>query len=77
MIVDALVVAGENRFRAGGLTLAELAAAATAAGIEGLVAAPGRPFDYHLGPGERRARRCRRLGRHAGRAPRPGRSARR
>jgi predicted TIM-barrel fold metal-dependent hydrolase len=50
MIVDALVVAGENRFRAGGLTLAELAAAAIAAGIDALVAAPGRPFDYHLGP---------------------------
>ena len=50
MIVDALVVAGENRFRAGGPTLAELALAATAAGVEGLVAAPGRPFDYHLGP---------------------------
>lgn len=50
MIVDALVVAGENRFRAGGLTLSALAAAAAVAGIEGLVAAPGRPFDYHLGP---------------------------
>ena len=50
MIVDALVVAGENRFRAGGLTLPALAAAAAAAGIDGLVAAPGRPFDYHLGP---------------------------
>jgi predicted TIM-barrel fold metal-dependent hydrolase len=49
MIIDALVVAGENRFRAGP-TLAELAAAADAAGIEGLVAAPGRPLDYHLGP---------------------------
>ena len=50
MIVDALVVAGENRFRAGGLTLAELVVAAAAVGIEGLVAAPGRPLDYHLGP---------------------------
>ncbi len=50
MIVDALVVAGENRFRAGGLTLAELAAAAAAVGIDGLVAAPGRPLDYHVGP---------------------------
>ena len=50
MIVDALVVAGENRFRAGGLTLAELALAARAAGVDGLIAAPGRPFDYHLGP---------------------------
>jgi predicted TIM-barrel fold metal-dependent hydrolase len=50
MIVDALVVAGENRFRAGGLPLAELAVAAAAVGIEGLVAAPGRPHDYHVGP---------------------------
>jgi len=49
MIIDALVVAGENRFRPGP-TLAELATAAAAAGIEGLVAAPGRPLDYHLGP---------------------------
>jgi predicted TIM-barrel fold metal-dependent hydrolase len=50
MIVDALVIAGENRFRAGGRTLAELALAAAGAGIDALVAAPGRPFDYHLGP---------------------------
>jgi predicted TIM-barrel fold metal-dependent hydrolase len=50
VIVDALVVAGENRFRDGGLTLVELVAAATDAGVEGLVAAPGRPLDYHLGP---------------------------
>jgi predicted TIM-barrel fold metal-dependent hydrolase len=50
MIIDALVVAGANRFRNGGLTLAALVAAAATAGIDGLVAAPGRPFDYHLGP---------------------------
>lgn len=49
MIVDSLVIAGENRFRPG-IALADHVAAARRAGVEGLVAAPGRPHDYHLGP---------------------------
>lgn len=49
MIVDALVIAGENRFR-GGHELSEHIEVAGRIGIDGLVAAPGRPIDYHLGP---------------------------
>ncbi len=49
MIVDALVIAGPNRFRAG-QELGHIIAAAEAMGLEGLIAAPGRPPDYHLGP---------------------------
>lgn len=49
MIVDALVVVGANRFRPGS-TLAGAAEQAAQLGIDGLVAAPGRPPDYHLAP---------------------------
>ncbi|MEJ7798889.1 MAG: amidohydrolase family protein [Ilumatobacter sp.] len=49
MIVDALVIAGENRFRPGH-ELSEHIDVARRVGIDGLVAAPGRPIDYHLGP---------------------------
>jgi hypothetical protein len=49
VIVDSLVIAGPNRFRPGH-ELADVIAAAVAAGVDGLVAAPGRPLEYHLGP---------------------------
>ena len=49
MIVDSLVIAGPNRFRPGH-ELHDVIAAASAIGVEGLVAAPGRPPGYHLGP---------------------------
>jgi len=49
MIVDALVVAGPNRFRPSS-ELRDIVAAAAAAGVEGLVVTPGRPLAYHLGP---------------------------
>lgn len=49
MIVDSLVIAGPNRFRPGH-ELDDVIAAAGAIGVEGLVAAPGRPSGYHLGP---------------------------
>ena len=49
MIVDSLVIAGPNRFRPGH-ELHDVIAAAVAVGVEGLVAAPGRPPGYHLGP---------------------------
>ncbi len=53
MIVDAFVIAGPNRFRRG-QELPETIDAAVACGIEGLVAAPGRPLDYHLEPANER-----------------------
>jgi predicted TIM-barrel fold metal-dependent hydrolase len=49
VIVDSLVIAGPNRFRPGH-ELDDVIAAAGAIGVEGLVAAPGRPSGYHLGP---------------------------
>ena len=49
MIVDALVIAGENRFRPS-VGLSDHVEVARRVGIGALVAAPGRPIDYHLGP---------------------------
>lgn len=49
MIVDALVIAGENRF-CPGRDLADHVEVARRVGIDAIVAAPGRPLDYHLGP---------------------------
>jgi uncharacterized protein len=49
MIVDALVVLGENRF---GTSLAADAALRLCdeLGVDRMIAAPARPLDYHLGP---------------------------
>ena len=58
MIADALVYAGPCLY-GGGRTLAELLAAAEAAGIDRLVAAPAKPRDYDLaGASERLAAEC-------------------
>ena len=58
MIADALVYAGACLY-GGGRTLAELLAAAEAAGIDRLVAAPAKPRDYDLaGASERLADEC-------------------
>lgn len=49
MIVDALVLLGENRFGPT-LTRDELLASNDRLGVDKVVAAPARPLDYHLGP---------------------------
>jgi uncharacterized protein len=49
VIVDSLVIAGPNRFRPGH-ELADVIATAVEVGVEGLIAAPGRPPGYHLAP---------------------------
>lgn len=56
MIIDALVVAGPNRFRPEQevAELRELVDTARAVGVQGLVVAPGRPLEYHLGPANER-----------------------
>lgn len=49
MIADALVLLGENRFSRS-LSAEDAIATADRLGVDRLVAAPARPFDYHLGP---------------------------
>lgn len=49
MIVDALMLLGENRFGRS-LSATDAAAQADRLGVERIVAAPGRPADYHLNP---------------------------
>jgi predicted TIM-barrel fold metal-dependent hydrolase len=49
MTIDALTVAGPNLFRESPV-LADLRTAAKRRGIDGLVVAPARPFEYHLPP---------------------------
>lgn len=49
MIVDAIMLLGENRFGRS-LSATDAAAQAERLGVERIVAAPARPADYHLGP---------------------------
>lgn len=49
MIVDALMLVGENRFGPS-LLLDDALATADSLGVDHIVAAPTRPMDYHLGP---------------------------